>query len=449
MKRKVLAGSSVVIALSFGMVGCGNSTGGNASATASGNSSASSGTNASKGNSSNSTASSSASSQKVTIQFEHWRGEDVPTFKKIIAQFETKYPNVKVEQTALPSQDYAAQIQTTLTGGHGADVFATFPGSEFNTLYKMGVYTDLSNQSWLSHFSNSLITAGQVNGKQYAVPWQLVYNDPLYNIDMFKKYNLQVPQTWSQFLQVCQTLKSHGIIPMAWVGQISNTQFINPMLMNNMPSVNIFDKVDSGQAKLTDAWYTKTLSELKELYDKGYFQKDPTGTGKQGAIALFASGKAAMFDMGSYDMVNAEKLNPKLHIGMLAPNTTNSSSPKYGGIYTSTFMLGVNKNSKHIKQAEEFLRFITQPKIATEYANATGQFLTEKGVSYTSSDLKYLSNKWLPKQNLMFQPRYTIKNPAVQKAVETSVSNIMSGMSVQKTAQKAQQQVQQAIKQGS
>ncbi|QQE80476.1 ABC transporter substrate-binding protein [Alicyclobacillus sp. SO9] len=430
--KKLLTWSSVAVALSFGVVGCGNST-----TSGSGNGATQSGGN------------SSANAKTVTLQFEHWRGEDVPTFKKIIKQFEAKYPNIKVQMTVLPSSKYAAQIQTTLSGSHGADIFATFPGAEFNTLYKMGVYEDLSGQSWLSRFSPSLIKAGQMNGKQYAVPWQLVYNDPLYNVKMFKKYNIKVPKTWSQFLSACQTLKSHGIIPMAWVGQISNTQFINPMLMNNMPSVNIFDKVDSGAAKLTGSWYTKTLTQIKQLYDKGYFQKDPTGTSKQGAIALFASGKAAMFDMGSYDMVNAQKLNPKLQVGMLAPNTTTNSSPKYGGIYTSTFMLGINKNSKHIKQAEEFLNFLTKPKMASLYANGTGQFLTEKGISYTSKDLQYLSKTWLPKQNLMFQPRYTIKNPGVQKAVETSVSNIMSGMSVTKAAQTAQKQVQQAIKQGS
>lgn len=442
MPKKFLTWSGIALALSLAVVGCGNT----------GNSNSPTNSGASGGGTSNSasnTANTGSSGPTVTLQFEHWRGEDVATFKKIIAQFEQKYPNVKVDQTVVPSNKYAAQVQTTLSGSHGADIFASFPGSEFNTLYQKGVYLDLSNQSWLSRFSPSLITPGQMNGKQYAVPWQLVYNDPIYNVDMFKKYNLQVPTTWNGFLKVCQTLKDHGIIPMAWVGQISNSQFINPMLMNNMPSVDIFDKVDAGSAKLTDSWYTTTLTQIKELYDKGYFQKDPTGTSKQGAIALFASGKAAMYDMGSYDMVNAQQLNPNLHIGMLAPITTNDGNPKYSGIYTSTFMLGINKNSQHVKQAEEFLSFITQPSIAAEYANGTGQFLTEKGISYTSNDLQYLSQTWLPKTNLMFQPRYTIKNPAVETAVVDSVSNIMSGMSVQQAAQKAQKQVDQAIKQGS
>jgi raffinose/stachyose/melibiose transport system substrate-binding protein len=431
MKKKWLEAMGVALTLSFAVVGCGtsgNSSGGNA---ATGGNSVGGGVNG---------------GQVVTIEFEHWRGEDVSTFDKIIAKFEQKYPDIKVQQTALPSQDYQAQIQTTLQGGHGADIFATFPGAEFNTLYKTGVYEDLSNLPLIKRFQPSLITAGQMNGKQYALPWQLVFNDPIYNIDIFKKYNLTPPTTWDGFLQLCQTLKDNGIIPMAWDGQVSNTQFINPMLMNNMPSANIFDKVDAGQAKLTDSWYTKTLSELKELLDKGYFQKSPNGTSSQGAVALFASGKAAMLDMGSYDMVNSQKLNPNLKVAMLAPITTNSANAKYSGIYTATFMLGINKNSPHVKQAEEFLDFLTQPDMASLYANGTGQNLTETGLSYTSPDLEYLATNWVSRNNLLYQPRYTIKNPGVQKAVEDSVQNIMAGMSVQQAAAKAQQEVDQAIK---
>ena len=55
-----------------------------------------------------------ASQGKVTtITFEHWRGEDVPTFNKIIAQFEKKYPNIAVHMIVLTSQNYPAQIQST------------------------------------------------------------------------------------------------------------------------------------------------------------------------------------------------------------------------------------------------------------------------------------------------------------------------------------------------
>ncbi|MCL6445109.1 MAG: sugar ABC transporter substrate-binding protein [Alicyclobacillus sp.] len=383
----------------------------------------------------------------VTIQFEHWRGQDVDTFNRIIQQFELKYPNIHVEQTALPSQDYTAQLQTTMQGGHGPDVFATFPGPQFNTLFQLGVYLDLSREPFVKRFNPNLIRAGQMNGEQYALPWQLVYNDPIYNMDIFKKYNLKPPKTWSGFLKMCQTLKDHGIIPIAWDGQVSNTQFINPMLMNNMPSDNIFDKVESGTAKLTDPWFTKTLSQIKQLYDKGYVQKNPNGTSSQGALALFASGQAAMLAMGSYDMAAAEQINPKLHIGVLAPITTNNGHPKYEGIYTSTFMLGINKHSAHIDAAMKFLDFLTQPKIAAEYANGTGQFVTEKNIKYTSRDLKYLAANWLPKKDLLFQPMYLIHSPQVQQAAETAVQNIMGGMSVAKAAALAQQQVDQAKKQ--
>ena len=34
-----------------------------------------------------------------------------------------------------------------------------------------------------------------------------------YNVDLFKKHNLEIPQTWEELLQVAETLKAAGVIP--------------------------------------------------------------------------------------------------------------------------------------------------------------------------------------------------------------------------------------------
>ena len=137
--------------------------------------------------------------QKVTINFTHWRGEDTKAFDSIIEQFEKKNPNIHVEMTVFPSDSYQSQIQGSLLSGEGIDVFASFPGSQFETIRKANGFAKLDDQNLLSKFDEKLIQAGKADNTQYALPYQLVYNIPVYNKGIFEKLNLDVPKDWNSF----------------------------------------------------------------------------------------------------------------------------------------------------------------------------------------------------------------------------------------------------------
>lgn len=382
--------------------------------------------------------------QKVTIRFAHWRGEDLEAFNKIIQQFQKENPNIVVNQSVETSEQYRTKIQAELQGGEGPDVFATMPGSDFAALSSANVYVDLSGSSFLSNFNPEHLKPGQIDGKQYAIPYQLVYNIPVYNKDIFQKYNLEPPKDWQGFLALCQKLKDNGITPIILDSEIGIGQFINPMLMNNMPSGDTLSKVQKGEAKLTDSWFVTTLKQFKELNDKGYFQKDVLGTKKAGASALFAQGKGAMLAQGSYMMVTNKQQNPNINQGLLAPITVPADQMKYEGIHTATFMLGINSKSKNIEAAKKFLEFLFRPDIASQYANATGQLLTVKDVKYDSPELSEQS-KWLSKKTL-FQPRYMVTVREVENAIINAVADVLSGMSPEEAAAKAQKAVDLVVK---
>lgn len=56
----------------------------------------------------------------------------------------------------------------------------------------------------------------------------------------------------------------------------------------------------------------KTLTQIKELNDKGYFQQDALGTKDPAAGALFIQEKAAMLASGSYQLAQNKQQNPNL-----------------------------------------------------------------------------------------------------------------------------------------
>ncbi|MCR8660055.1 ABC transporter substrate-binding protein [Paenibacillus endoradicis] len=384
------------------------------------------------------------SSKEVTISFIHWRGEDVAVLDGIVAKFESEYPNIKVETQVFPSDQYQATAQAKLVDGSVGDVFTSFPGAQFEAIAKAGLFTDLTGEAFVSNFTPGLIEAGQKDDVQYALPYQLVYNMPIYNVKLFEQYNVEVPKDWDSFLAAMETFKQAGITPIAFPGaDIGPGQMMNTMVMNNATDEDIFVKLEAGEAKLTDEWWVKTLSQFKELNDKGYLQKDAVGTKTDAANALFIQEKAAILGTGSFQLAGNKAGNPELVQGLLAPITVSENEVVFEGIHTTTFMLAVNSKSKHPEEAKLFLEYLSRADIAAEYANGTGQNVTVEGVQYTSDELKAVS-EWTTKKT-RFQPRFTISNAEVQKAITSSIQSVIGGTDPQKAAQDAQAIVDQQI----
>jgi raffinose/stachyose/melibiose transport system substrate-binding protein len=381
----------------------------------------------------------------TTLSFIHWRGEDTEAFNEIIAKFQDENPNIKVEMNSYPSKQYEATLTTKLKDGGAGDVFAMFPGVNFAAVTEAGYAEDLTNEDFVKRFQPHLLTFGQKDGKQFGLAYQLVFNMPIYNKTMFDELGLEKPQDWESFLEVCEALKQHGVIPIIFpAGDNGPGQFINPMIMNNAPDEEIFVKLQNGEVKATDEWWVKTLTQIKELNDKGYFGKDPLGTTQDASAPIMAQEKGAMIAMGSYMMAQVASQNPEMEIDILAPYTVPESERVWDGIHTATFMLAVNSQSKHKEEAKKFIEFLTRPEIASIYANKTGQHLTVNDVKYDSKELQN-TIYWAEKKT-RFQPRFTLTNPQVQEAMLSSIQDVLGGTSPEKAAQQAQKIIDQAIK---
>ncbi|WP_404336066.1 ABC transporter substrate-binding protein [Planococcus rifietoensis] len=386
--------------------------------------------------------SSSESGDATQISFMHWRGEDKAVLDEIIADFEEANPDIRVEQNIYPSDQYQATAQRMLQEGSTGDVFTSFPGAQFESIQSAGFFEDLSGEEFVSNFDESLIAVGQKDGTQYALPYQLVFNMPVYNKGMFDELGLEVPKSWTEFQEMADTLLENDITPIAFPGaDIGPNQFMNSMMMNNAPDEDIFEKLQNGDESLTNEWWVKTLEDFKLLADKGYIQDDALGTNQDSAMAMVANEEAAMLATGSYHMNSLLDLNPDLELDLLAPITVEESEATYEGINTATFMLAVNSNSDKKDQAKAFIDYLSQPEVASKYANETGQHLTVNDVEYESEALQNTSY-WIDERNTRFQPRFLITNAQIEDAVLSSIENVLGGEDPMAAAEAAQQIVE-------
>lgn len=378
------------------------------------------------------------------VSFAHWRAEDKAAFDELIAAFTQTTPGVTVEQDITPSNDYQSQALNRLKGGSVGDVFPTFRGAQFEQFVKAGVYTDLTSSALLASYEPALLEAGKSGGKQWGVPYQVVFPMPVANTDALDKAGVSdLPDDWEGFLSLCDKLKSAGLVPLAWPGgEVGNAgQLFNSMVMNNQPADDTCAQIEQGKAKVTDDWFLTTLKQYQQLIP--YFQANATGTAVEPTQQLFASGKAAMLATGSYHIAAIRGLGAKFGVDLVAPITTTAAKARHKGTYNATFILGVNSASKVPVAATAWLTYLSDKANAATYANNTVQHVTVADVEYTDADLKKLA-PWLTKRT-MLAPRFQFLNLDIRNAVEGACISVVGGASPEAAAEQAQQVVNERI----
>lgn len=372
------------------------------------------------------------------VSFAHWRGEDKEVFAEVIAEFTKQNPDAAVQQNISPSEDYQSSALQRIRDGAVGDVFTAFRGAQFVDMAKADVFADLSDLPILDSYLADFLSPGQDQGNQLGLPYQLVFNMPVYNVDLFDEHGIsEPPKDWESFLEMCDTLKGAGVIPLAYPGaNLGNTtHLLNSMVMNNAPSADMFTKIQSGEFKCTDDWFLTTLRQYEEL--RPYVQPNATGTDVEPAEQMFASQEAAILATGSFHMVAVRELGAEFAVNLLSPITVPAAEMQYEGVHNATFILGVNASSDNQPAATAFVRHLSDPEVASTYANNTVQHVTVKDVEYTNRDLKAFA-PWLEKQTIL-NPIYQFTDLDISDAVSGAAVQVIGGKSPDQAAEEAQQ----------
>src|SRR5436190_183810 len=92
------------------------------------------------------------SQQPVTLKFYHWIGTDAgPVVAEINKRFHAANPNITVQFSSLPTDQYQTVLKARLAGGDAPDVFGVFPGASLYPYAKAKYLADLSNEPWVAH----------------------------------------------------------------------------------------------------------------------------------------------------------------------------------------------------------------------------------------------------------------------------------------------------------
>ncbi len=146
------------------------------------------------------------------ITLEYWDFHNSPSERELMETFHQQYSETQreviIKYRSIPQSEYVTALTTAFAADSGPDFFQISPG-EFLRFVNSGVAMDLTSfftDDILNDFLESSIDAVRVNGKIYAVPYEIELLGLFYNIDMLSEAGIDPPKTWEEYVEATAIL---------------------------------------------------------------------------------------------------------------------------------------------------------------------------------------------------------------------------------------------------
>ena len=259
---------------------------------------------------------------RADVTLAHDKG-NLPLFQK---NFEKQGELAKLKTgfgiTPIASQTtdlFVNQMMANLPTEQAPDLFVWWSTFRVRELVEKNLVGDLTDL-WEKHQASypiGLKEAFTVDDRQYGFPYVVEYWPVWYNKKIFKRLGLQKPQTWEDFIRICEILHAAGITPILSSLQDKWPAFIwfEEMIIGEDP--DLYEDLCLGKAKYTDPRVKKAFSVWKNLLNKGYFT-DPSANMLTNAGYLWNNEKFGMVLAGTwyYSVVLLEQGVDKNDIGV-------------------------------------------------------------------------------------------------------------------------------------
>ena len=325
--------------------------------------------------------------------------------EEIIKEWETKTgATVKFEKQPT---DYRVWLTTQFTANQGPDVYTGII-YDITADYEAGYlhnFKDLYDQespydtgkAWKETLPDSILermylTDNDVPGYPSSTSVVRIF----YNQSLFDAAGVQVPETWDQFMDVCQKLKSAGTTPFAfpnaskddlswlWCNNSVCSQLNNDLVEKTDVSGNGFIELNEMVKAFDEGTLDFTSDSIKDSFDlmkdfSQYWTSDYNGLDQKTAIDMFIRGEVAMVQAMSTNLTAiSANVGDSFEYGVMAiPVITTDTNKNAMG---KSVILGgqpdiifaVNKacesDPKKLAAAIDFAQFMSSPDVQRRFA---------------------------------------------------------------------------------
>lgn len=153
----------------------------------------------------------SGSGGREQVRFHLSKPEVIPYFRTLITKFHASQQDIEIVF------DTSSNLQAGFLRGNPPDLGLLNYNMEMARFMERGALSDLSDLPEagrvLPEIQGLVDQYATYPGRTSVLPYSVMAASVIHNKALFAKYGLSVPTTWSELLQVCNTLKGAGVTP--------------------------------------------------------------------------------------------------------------------------------------------------------------------------------------------------------------------------------------------
>ena len=298
--------------------------------------------------------------------------------------FNAYYPNV----TFSYEQNSWAQLKEYMQNNEYVDIIMTadknlrFSSADWTEQYVGDYCLDLTKEDLdLSEVDATMVDYCKVDGKLLRVPLAQQICGMIVNKSLLEQQGLEVPTTYREFLDACETLKQAGYTPVQGSPFHVYSELVNNMAMNLLGAdetvAKQFNDGDGSSANVLRPAFEK----IKDLTDRGYMDLAVNQTypddNYDGAILNFFEGDVPFWITNTECVSGMKKRESKSETFLARPFDYDFYGVPLGenGVYVYAepwYGFSVNKDSEVKDYAVEFLRFLMTQEQLDQFAETKG-----------------------------------------------------------------------------
>lgn len=283
-------------------------------------------------------------------------------YYSLISDFEIAHPDIKIKVTAFTSEVYKEKFPTLLST-KSFDILYWHAGQRLYEFIQQQQVASISNlyqkEKLFEIFDTSVISSISTQEEVYALPTSYYQIGFYYNVSLFNKLGLVKPDTWKQFLNICDQLKANNITPI-FIGTKSNwpaTAWFDYLNLR-INGLDYHRQLLSGNVSFLDPKVRQVFTNLKLLVDSNYFISNHKQYSWKEGIAPLFRGVTGMAMFGNYAMQDFPQ-NNATEIGYFKfPMFDENQTQYFEEVPLDVLLIPSNSDQKHL--AEVFLKFAAQ-----------------------------------------------------------------------------------------
>lgn len=213
--------------------------------------------------------------------------------------------DIEVELYSMPEIKNRTYIESLKILAAQKEFFDIVEMRETGTLADAGLLAPLPET-----VSSLVENPGVYDGVCYGVPRYATTLGIIYNKDIFESLGLSEPDTYEEFLQVCERVKAAGYHPLALgAADVWHMKFWGNYLFRN------YMVSDDGEVQWTAKRTRQMLADYRKLGAEGYINQEYRNVSDSQTAQELSSERAAMVYTGPWMLSQIENLNPRISLG--------------------------------------------------------------------------------------------------------------------------------------